>query len=60
MLMDASLGDATARIREISALLSGISILYQSSYTTDFIFVSHPLLELLYNLRFMGPSFVHL
>ncbi|KAG8986821.1 hypothetical protein FRB95_003249 [Tulasnella sp. JGI-2019a] len=32
--------DASARIREISSLLSGISILYQSSYTTDFIFVN--------------------
>lgn len=35
--------DASARIREISALLKGISILYQSSYATDFIFVSTPL-----------------
>ncbi|KAG8989505.1 hypothetical protein FRB90_002207 [Tulasnella sp. 427] len=38
------LGDASARIREISSLLCGISILYQSSYTTDYIFVQSRLL----------------
>ncbi|KAG8952727.1 hypothetical protein FRC04_003650 [Tulasnella sp. 424] len=54
------LGDASARIREISWLLAGISILYQSSYTTDYIFVQSRLLpevlSILSNANFLSLS----
>ncbi|KAG8961277.1 hypothetical protein FRC03_005586 [Tulasnella sp. 419] len=49
-----------ARIREISALLAGISILYQSSHATDYIFVQSDMLpsvlKILTDAGYMSPS----
>jgi len=51
------IGDSGARVHELSAPLAaaGISILYQSSYMSDFIFVRSISL-FLYNFLFTSPS----